>query len=114
MPAQYLNTALGWRYRSSLKRKRRKSVATGTGAPVPVPDPTFSVPLADPDNLDARRCLPDSRLGTTVPEIGPAIGIAELHPLDGVRHGRDLVLLLLHLLDRLLERTHHAISARRG
>ena len=81
-------------------RQRRKSVTTGTGASVPVPNITLLVPVADPNNLDARRCLPDSRLRATVLEVGPAsVHVTELHPLDGVRHGRELVLLLLLFLD---------------
>ena len=59
--------------------------------------------------------LPLRRLSASVPAVGFAsVAVTELHPLDGVRHGRDLVLLLLLLLDRLLERTHNAISAWRG
>ena len=99
---------------ASLRRHWRKSVITGTGAPVPVPDPTVPRPsLTDPDHPDARQCLPGRRIGASVPEEGLASGVAELHSLDGVRHGRDLVFLLL-LLNGLLERPHNAISARRG
>ena len=57
---------------------------TGTGAPVPVPDPTILVLLADPDHVDARRRLPHGQVGTPVPEVGPACGLAKLNPLGRV------------------------------
>ena len=44
--------------RPSPKRKREKSVTTDTGIPVTVPDPFLLSPLANPDDLDARRRLP--------------------------------------------------------
>ena len=68
---------------ASLRRQRRKSVTTGTGESVPVPNITLLVPLANSDNLDARRCLPDSRLGATVPEVGPALtSLSSIHSME--------------------------------
>ena len=62
-----------------------------TGATVPVPDLSLLSPLADPDHLDARRRLPDSRIGASVPVMG-LDAVTELQPLVGVRQGRILEL----------------------
>ena len=64
---------------------------TDTRIPVPVEGDPLFVHLPDPNHVDARRRLPDSRTGASVPVIGLA-AIKELHPLVGVRHGRILEL----------------------
>ena len=59
-PAQYLCTALGWRYRSSPRRKRREVKRGDTRVPVPVPDPSLLIPFAVPHDLDTSWSTPDS------------------------------------------------------
>ena len=62
-------------------------MCTDTGAPVPEPDSSPLGLLTNPDDLDARRWLPGSRIGASVPEVRLARGGGtELHPLRGVRH----------------------------
>ena len=84
-PAQYLHTALGWRYRSSPRRKRREVERGDTRVPVPVPDQSLLILFAVPHDLDARRWLPGRRSSASVPAARLArVVIPEPHPLDGV------------------------------
>ena len=84
-PAQYLYTALGWRYRSSLRRKRREVKRGDTRVPVPVPDPSLLILFAVPHILDTSWSQPDCTVCTSVPEVSLAsVAFPEPHPLDGV------------------------------
>ena len=83
-PAQYLYTALGWRYCSSPKRKRREEKRGDTRVPVPVPDPSLLILFAVPHDIDASWSTPDCTASTSVPEVRPAsVLLPEPHPLDG-------------------------------
>ena len=84
-PTQYLYTALGWRYRSSLRRKRREVERGDTRVPVPVPDPSLLILFAVPHDLDTSWSSPDCTVSTSVPEVRLAnVFLPEPHPLDGV------------------------------
>ena len=84
-PAQYLYTALGWRYSSLPRRKRREVKRTDTRVPVPVPDPSLLILFAVPHDLDTSWSLQDCTVSTSVPEESLAsVALPEPHPLDGV------------------------------
>ena len=73
---QMPNTSPRW---ASLRRQRREAICADTGAPETPP------PSHQPDDPDAGRWLPSSRLGASVPEIGLARGgVGKLHPLGRV------------------------------
>ena len=77
--AQYLYTALGWRYSSSPRRKRREEKRGDTRVPVPVPDPSLLILFAVPHDLDTIWSQPDCTVSTSVPEVRLA-NVAEPPP----------------------------------
>ena len=84
--AQYLYTALGWRYSSSPRRKRREKKRGDTRVLVPVPDPSLLILFAVPHDLDTIWSQPDCTVSTSVPEVRLAnVAFIEPHPLNGVR-----------------------------
>ena len=83
--SQYLKTALGWRYSSSLRRKRREVKRRDARVPVPVIDLSLLIPFAVPHDLDTSWSPPDCTVSTSVPEESLAsVAFPEPHPLDGV------------------------------
>ena len=84
-PAQYLYTALGWRYSYLLTQEEEEGGQTWRHAWPCASTRPLLTPFADPHNPNARRRLPDSAVSTSVPVVRLAsVAFTVPHPLDGV------------------------------